>query len=1334
MSSFLEKLLTAKIQRSSIVRCSSLLFAGLMSLAQTACLEENQKSALDLSARNFSEAAVVDTQSLRGYGNVSARQWVDGQGRVVEIICEDEAKAELTHAKYLSDLQTLPGLLAVDWEIEDVAVSGYQLADLLTVSALREGNRLYVFSAPDASTMRHLLTQAFGSDLGRYASSSNAKVPMWLDRWDQHGFQFYYRPWTTPEGVDLKDYDITKEFDYMAEQEVGVALWSSMMELDSADGQLNEGWWDWSRAWAKEKNVATSIHPSLATMGMTNWAMDRWREDTVQKMPQFLGTVKAVGDPFRGAIGVLAWGDNAGRRGLLSILQDAVAKYANDENLVAWMEPHLELAHAGHDYFLEYGPAADRTYRAFLQEKYASDLNAVNASWLKEFASWEDIHVPEVASFAGWGKDAIDLTGTWKVKFPGKDQAVESDWVQVDYDDSDWAGIEAPGTDRNLFLPTKELAVYRRDFEVPQAWLEANEKSWLYLWDMSYSSKLDVAAHVNGQEVLREGLANGVPHRAVIPMEGLLQAGTNQISLELPSGYLGYRVYLSSTPPANYPELGESLNAQWADFWEWRQWTRTESVRMGLEMIREEDPNRHIAIMHPDDFVDHLKGVMEPMGASFHNTGYMSAFFSQFLPALSRSSRLPFSLEPGSPAYNLTKFKQLIGRWHTEGVQGIDYFIHVGAVMWHDDIRAEFERDAPLIQLFGQYHSEPADVALLHSSNIPLYWRGPWTLDPNVNLSTGYWSANSMVGLIEHYDHDAITDGDFDRGHAARYKMIIDANTSVMSPDMLEDIEAYVRAGGTFVTFGHTGRHSLREPNVWSISELTGYEVIATEKYDDEGKITQDSWQNVQLAAGQTVFEQGEWLERTANGLHLKPVADDVQNLVMWEDGSVAVGLRPLGKGKIIHVGTKWHGAKLNDRISTPLAQSTSQIRAMSAFISNLLEHEGVRSIAAQLQQTDDSNVFMRQFVSNNGLYDVWTMWNRSEDHAAEVQLQFADGEAPSYVIDLMTGEKLALEGAVVPNLKFNPLETRAYLTPRKDLVDAPLAWFDLQCHWWRGGGADTGVDFKTPEFPNTLAMGEDWAWRAVEGTEMPAEWSTKSFDDSDWEKMGLRVWNTPAHADVKHAVYRKQFTVPADWTAGRIELWLHSWYRTTFVDEARIWLDGELIHDWSNRGLRGELFPEVLQAGTTHTLVIEGRGEGTLNGVRGNAWLTYVPDAETTIDLAGQWIPSADVLRDQAPVELPGAYTNALNLRREVFIPKDLEGKQVMFSMDAQTGMIGVIINGNWVRRHHHNIGEAWDINLTPWIRFGENNTIEISTMKSAGNGDVKSIELKFYQAEVYP
>ena len=49
---------------------------------------------------------------LRGYGTVSGALWKLDNESVLEIDCQDPDKAKLVQAKYLSDLQVLPGVKA----------------------------------------------------------------------------------------------------------------------------------------------------------------------------------------------------------------------------------------------------------------------------------------------------------------------------------------------------------------------------------------------------------------------------------------------------------------------------------------------------------------------------------------------------------------------------------------------------------------------------------------------------------------------------------------------------------------------------------------------------------------------------------------------------------------------------------------------------------------------------------------------------------------------------------------------------------------------------------------------------------------------------------------------------------------------------------------------------------------------------------------------------------------------------------------------------------------------------------------------------------------------
>ena len=81
--------------------------------------------------------------------------------------------------------------------------------------------------------------------------------------------------------------------------------------------------------------------------------------------------------------------------------------------------------------------------------------------------------------------------------------------------------------------------------------------------------------------------------------------------------------------------------------------------------------------MAPDSMHAEVKRLCELYGARFHNTGYMGAFWAELLPALMRSSDLPFTLEPGGPAGDLAGFKKQIGLYATEAIQAIHYFIHI---------------------------------------------------------------------------------------------------------------------------------------------------------------------------------------------------------------------------------------------------------------------------------------------------------------------------------------------------------------------------------------------------------------------------------------------------------------------------------------------------------------------------------------------------------------------------------------------------------------------------------------------------------------------------------
>ncbi len=110
------------------------------------------------------------------------------------------------------------------------------------------------------------------------------------------------------------------------------------------------------------------------------------------------------------------------------------------------------------------------------------------------------------------------------------------------------------------------------------------------------------------------------------------------------------------------------------------------------------------------------------------------------------------------------------------------------------------------------------------------------------------------------------------------------------------------------------------------------------------------------------------------------------------------------------------------------------------------------------------------------------------------------------------------------------------------------------------------------------------------------------------------------------------------------------------------------------------------------------------------------------------------DVLNYGDLVTLPGKYDAKSLLNTGVEIPQQYEGDNVIISIEGSGSLTGVLINGHWVRRLHHHIGDRFDLNITPWVKFGETNEIEIVCMRGTSSGTVESVELKYYKPEVYP
>jgi hypothetical protein len=750
-----------------------------------------------------------------------------------------------------------------------------------------------------------------------------------------------------------------------------------------------------------------------------------------------------------------------------------------------------------------------------------------------------------------------------------------------------------------------------------------------------------------------------------------------------------------------------------------------------MEMIRQAAPNQGITLMSPDTYADGVKSLAEAYGGEFHNTGYMASFYADVLPSLMRGADLPFSLEPGGPAKNLAEFKRFFGLWQTEGVQSVDYFIHIGDILWNPEIKAYYEARRKQFTLMGQSHFPKAKLAFLSSDRVAQLTGYPWGLAPNTSLGGGYWSWNPTSFLLHQYPYDGLSQSSFASGDADAYNVIIDCNTSIMDESIVNDIEKWVRNGGAFITLAQTGRSTPEKPDSWPISRLTGYKVEKIDQLKPDGAV--DETGVLQSAPGDVIFN-GVLDGVKANGLHLRRVAADGQDLLLWKDGSVAAGVRPLGKGVIVELGAKFAGAKASDRIEPGDAGKPDNLH-MRQMLTALLQWLKVEPEAGRLNPHNDF-VTLRHAVSNNGLYDVWTLWNQSPTAAQTVSVAIDNGRKPPFFIDIADGKEVPLAGAGLDSVTLEPMDTRVFLTPRRRIGEASAAWFDLQRKWWRGAARPSATPLPKPDHRFSDDLTEGWRFQTLDDAAAVDPLRASDVDDSSWASRSLGIWDVKDAGGKGRAVFRKTFTVPAHWTKGLVSLWMTSWdpgaSKNSFVERGAVWLDGQKVKPLNSDSYIAIDLP-ALKAGSSHTLAVEAESGGVLAGFRGECWLSFEPAAADKIDLGGEWSTSADGLTYGSPATLPGSF-NTQFLKRTFSVDGKYQGKNAVLTVDGAPALVSVLINGRLVRRHSHMIGGRWSLNLTPFVRFGADNEIQLIRWDKSGPGFVREAFMGFFDPKAYP
>jgi hypothetical protein len=1287
--------------------CLFLLLAGVAGCAPgLSSLKVPAKAPAGMTELRRSE---LPDMPLRGYGSLGG-EFVEyalaggkGTASVLRLRCATAEKAGITLGKYRSDLRSLGGVTESTVKLRGNAIPVALIDGCGAILAARQNRTVVIVTAPVAAELETLL-DALKLDLAADLDFSGAPVPYFLDKFDRWGFGFWCNPPLKAPKKQEATYDVREKFDWAKKMGVGLQIDVYLNSTVSAAGILEDKSKRWAIELAREMGIPVTVQ--MQSQAAPQWIANRFADEMVMKVPQFIGSWSGGINGYNGFFGSqannLGWISVKGKDQLLADHYQPVRRYGGFTNVLGYGEWHGEVGSAAQAKFMDYGPVADARYRDWLRGKYGKPAT-VDQRWSGgrgRIKNWDDIRLPEPAEFLGWGEEAVDLKGEWRRELVEKLPAEAKDkWDVPDLDDSGWQKIVAPGDDRQIFREKRRApTIFRRTFELTDeqlARVKVGGKVWLYAWTLETGgTTMEIA--VNGQRLPAKTYPTHISWVA-FEVGGLLRSGTNHVALRLPWGKLSYRVYLSPEAPRCYPDLGPEQNARWVDYCDFIAWLREDGLRRSVEAIRREDPDKAIKLYSPQDHVDIMKMLGEEYGCYVHDTGGMTGNWIDRLPSLSRSSGLPFSLEPGNPAYDLPSLKAFFSNWLTEGLNAIDYFMDIGDILWRPDLKAWFEARQPLVHLFGKYHGPRAEVAVLEGVRSRRLTAFPWDSFRPTALLWGH--RNRGLGTLGGVPNprDLINESDFARGNAQKYKVIIDDATLVMDEALIDRIEAWVRAGGIFVTQGHTGRHTPEIPDAWPINRLTGYKPVG---YNDNSRVAP--------VDGQTVFADPAWSKRDAHrpavggaGVFLEKVAPECEDILMWEDGKIAMGMRPLGKGKVIAMGTAM------PRVATGW---TELLRWCGVDVPAAPQAAGCRTA---------------HFVSNNGLYDVYVVSAVFIKEPSTVTLTvpgnrttMRDILADSNVTGVIAGNNTSF-----PGLKIEPMETYVFLAPRPGIAAAPLEWINLQRDWWKGTRAPAPAPKLRP-WQNTLPLDADWAFRPLPSEMKDAvALAGADVDDHAWDRMDIGVWYGTKYPDTKRGIFRKRFSVPDNWRSqGQTWLWIRGaspGYPTLPPGKMQVYLDGKPVtggeHGYICENITARLTPGE------HTLAVATETLSVIGGIVGNVWLEHVPEPAARQSLAGDW----------NGVQLPGKTKMARDQVRRTFVPDPaMKGKRALLWIETEGDTVArFFLNGRMINRDF--AGRHAMVDITPFLQYDRPNDLSLMSQYPQHTTEVKVVEIRYYDPD---
>ena len=299
-----------------------------------------------------------------------------------------------------------------------------------------------------------------------------------------------------------------EDVEFLAQNKFRYSGWIMPLQMDCSDGLNYNVGTDWKYAEAAKRGLPMFFSYSYGAVGGANWMARRFGAYMEQPADFLQGGFYAT-QLFYKAQPQLSWHSRDAQGYVTANFMAGMQRYAGQPTTLGCMEPHGELSPEPW-YFMhaDYSRFAQDSWRGYLQKR-GLDLPTLARMYARPddpFPAWEQVPVPEFATFAGLPGRIAALEGEWFYRrenasptpadaawwaLPAEQRyaGLREQWWNAPLDLTQWNPIQAPGSDALYGVfpaanPDEATTWFRRSFTLtPQQ--VARKPLYLYWFPIS---------------------------------------------------------------------------------------------------------------------------------------------------------------------------------------------------------------------------------------------------------------------------------------------------------------------------------------------------------------------------------------------------------------------------------------------------------------------------------------------------------------------------------------------------------------------------------------------------------------------------------------------------------------------------------------------------------------------------------------------------------------------------------------------------------------------------------------------------------------------------------